>query len=250
MQYSGYNQVFRHEVAKSAINAYETIRENEERDIRPMHRPKGWRRVERMEEKAQKRKNWYRQGCFDSVLFVPSTKDGKLKQMYQHAIRNSGFRMKVVERTGRTLKSQLQTSNPFRPDVCGRGDCFVCTTSGKGNCTSESITYRINCLGEGCSRRAYKGETASNGYTRGVEHLNNLASHNVDNSPLWRHCLAEHIGVVQPFEMSITGSYRNDAMLRQITEAVQINNTDRHELMNDRTEWNMTPVPRTVISTR
>ena len=250
MQYSGYNQEFRHEVAKSAINAFKTIRDNAEQDIRPMHRPKGWLKAERLEEKERKKTNWYRRGGFDSVLFVPSTKDGKLKQMYQHCIRKSGFRMKVVERSGRTLKSQLQTSDPFRAGGCGRGDCFVCTTTGKGNCMTESVTYRLECLGEGCRRNVYKGETAANGYTRGGEHLSTLASHDVDNSPLWKHCLAEHGGEMQSFEMSVTGSFRNDAMLRQITEAVQINNTDRRELMNDRSEWNMNPVPRTVIATR
>ena len=68
-------------------------------------------------------------------------------------------------------------------------------------------------------------------------------------SPLWRHCVEQHGGVIQPFQMSITRSYRNDAMLRQITKAVQINNTDINVLMNDRAEWNMTRIPRTVIST-
>ena len=35
---------------------------------------------------------------------------------------------------------------------------------------------------------------------------------------VWQHCLAEHWGVMQNFEMSKTGSYRNEAMLRQINE--------------------------------
>ena len=48
--------------------------------------------------------------------------------------------------------------------------------------------------------------------------------------------------------MSVTGTYKNDAMLRQIAEAVQINNTDTGALMNDRAEWNMTRVPRVIIS--
>ena len=89
----------------------------------------------------------------------------------------------------------------------------------------------------------------SNGYTRGAEHLNNLNSHNVENPPLWHHCLAQHRGDLQSFSMSIIGLYRNDVMLRQIKEAVQINNMDRDVLMNDRTEWNMTRVPRAVIAT-
>ena len=40
MQYSGYDKTFRYTVAKSVINAYETIRENERIGLRPMHRPK------------------------------------------------------------------------------------------------------------------------------------------------------------------------------------------------------------------
>ena len=100
MQLSGYEQGFRYEVTKSAINAFETMMENEERGIRPIHRPKDWHRVERVEEKERKRRNWYKRGGFDSVLFVPSTPDGKLKRMYHHAIRKSGLRIKVVERTG------------------------------------------------------------------------------------------------------------------------------------------------------
>ena len=97
--------------------------------------------------------------------------------------------------------------------------------------------------------RKYKGETASNGYTRGHKHITDLAGRNVENSPLWRHCLEEHSGEVQDFQMAITGTYRNDTMLRQITEAVQIENAQPGTLMNNRAEWNMTPVPRSTITT-
>ena len=249
IQYSGYDQRFRYDVAKSAINAYNTMRENEERDIRPINRPKDWHKAERMQQNEKKRRNWYKQGGFDSVLFVPTTPKGKLKCMYENVIQRSGIRIKVVERTGRTLKSQLQTSDPFRQGNCERVNCFVCTTTGKGNCETESITYKIECRGGNCTNKVYKGETADNSYTRGKKHITDLTSRNKDNSPLWRHCLEEHRGEIQTFEMSITGTYRNDAMLRQIAEAVQINSTDVNTLMNDRAEWNMTRIPRATIST-
>ena len=48
--------------------------------------------------------------------------------------------------------------------------------------------------------------------------------------------------------MNITGTFRNDAMLRQITEAVQIDDVTPRELMNTRAEWNMTRVPRALIT--
>ena len=247
MQFSGYEQRFRYEVTKSAIKAYQSMMEDEEKGIRPIQRPKDWNREARMEQKEQKKKDWYKVGGFDSVLFVPTTPNGKLRKMYNHEIQQSGLRVKVIERTGRTLKSELQRSNPFKTGNCGRTDCFVCTTTEKGNCETEGINYRLLCLGEGCRKGDYKGETSGNGYTRGGEHLTNLRNRDLRNSPLWRHCLAEHGGVMQNFEMSVTGSHRNDAMLRQITEAVQIERTNPDNLMNDKSEWNMTPLPRTVI---
>jgi hypothetical protein len=223
--------------------------ENEEKGIRPINRPKTWKKKERMELKEKKKTDWYKQGGFDSVLFVPATPNGKLKHMYEEEIRRSGLRIKIVERTGRTIKSQLQTSDPYRPTECGRLDCFICATGGKGNCETENITYKLECEGLPCRKGKYKGETAGNGYTRGDQHWKNLTNKNVTNSPLWRHCLAEHGGVEQTFRMSITGTFKNDSMLRQITEAVQINNTDADELMNDRSEWNHPRVPRTIITT-
>ena len=248
MQYSGYDHAFRHDVTRSAIDAYRTIRDNEARDLRPVNRPKTWLKPERMEEKERKRKEWYKQGGFDSVLFVSSTPDGKLKRMYQTEIRKSGLRIKVVERTGRTLKSLLQTSNPFKQGSCGRPKCFICMTTQKGNCNTESITYKIECEGETCRKNKYKGESSGNGFNRGKKHISDLVSRNASNSPLWRHCLDEHNGEMQAFQMSITGTYKNDTMLRQIAEAVQIENTATGTLMNDRAEWNMTRVPRVTIS--
>ena len=58
MQYSGYDKVFRYTVTRSAIKAYETIRDNEMKGIRPMHRPKTWQRTERVIEKEKKKNTW------------------------------------------------------------------------------------------------------------------------------------------------------------------------------------------------
>ena len=199
-------------------------------------------------EKLWKKRTWYKDGGFDSVLFVPSTPGGELKLAYQKVITKSGHRIKVVEKTGTTLKRQLQVSNPFRPQQCGRDDCFVCSYGGSGNCHSEGITYEIGCEGGCGTNDDYKGESSGNAYTRGGEHLYNLRARNVTNSPLWRHCRDIHGGEMQGFQMRVTGTFRNDAMLRQITEAVQIENVEPNRLMNNRTEWNMTRVPRALIS--
>jgi len=168
--------------------------------------------------------------------------------MYQDVISRSGIRMKVVERRGTSLKRQLQTSNPFKQRQCGRERCFVCTTGGKGDCNTESITYEIRCEGNCNVKNVYKGESAESAFTRGQKHITDLNARNENNSPLWRHCKEVHGGLLQKFVMSVTGTFRNDPMLRQITEAVQIENTSTECLMNTRAEWNMTRVPRATIT--
>ena len=183
------------------------------------------------------------------MIFVTMTPNGELKKGYEKEIKKSGLRIKVVERTGRTLKSQLQTSNPFRKKNCGRNDCFVCTTSNIGNCNTEGISYDIKCQGENCNKSDdYRGESAHNGYTRGKDHLQYLRLRSKKNSPLWRHCLEVHNGQVQQFSMAINGTHRNDSMMRQITEAIQINNLDPNRLMNTRAAMRMTRIPRASIT--
>ena len=38
--------------------------------------------------------------------------------------------------------------------------------------------------------------------------------------------------------MNVTGIYPNDAMLRQISEGIKINNVDEDSLINSKNEWN------------
>ena len=111
----------------------------------------------------------------------------------------------------------------------------------------EGRVTRSNTRDECTRKSVYKGESADSAYTRGDKHRSDLNARNVTNSPLWRHCRDIHDGVMQDFRMNVTGTFRNDAMLRQITEAVQIENVGAGELMDTRSDWNMTRVPRASI---
>ena len=113
----------------------------------------------------------------------------------------------------------------------------------------DGATYKIECGNVDCTTKdVYKGETADNEYTCGLKPLSDLRGENM-NSPLWRHCRDIHNRQVQHFTMCVTGTFKNDAMLGQITEAMQINNTYSERLMNTKAEWNMTRVPRVNVST-
>ena len=122
------------------------------------------------------------------------------------------------EKGGIAIKRLLQRSDPCKPRQYEREDCLVCRTDGKGPCDRQSVTYEIKCTE--CNN-IYVGETSRSAYTRGKEHEKSL-SNKEERSALWKHCKEKHNNEMQRFQMSVTGLYRNDAMLRQISEGVRI----------------------------
>ena len=248
MQYSGYNQKFRSEVVQSAIKAMKNLIEKEKKGERPIHRPKEWRRREREKERRAKRTGWFRKGGHETVIFIPATKESKLKTNLEEIVRRSKVKVKIIEKNTKTIKSILTKPDPFTDRKCSDSTCMVCTTKegGKGvSCRKEGVTYEIECREEGCGAK-YIGETSSNAYTRGREHLQALQHHHT-SSPLWKHTENAHKHSTPKYSMKVTGIYKHDATLRQISEAVKINTAPQDKLLNDKSEWGHTPLARTVI---
>ena len=65
---------------------------------------------------------------------------------------------------------------------------------------------------------------------------------------MWRHCCKKHKGDVPEFTMNVTGVFQNDAMLRQITESVRINQVNEGQLINTKGEWNYFRIQRAVVT--
>ena len=162
-----------------------------------------------------------------------------LQRRYQSEINRQGIKIRVVEKAGRSIKSMLQRSDPFKERRCGRESCFVCTTEGKESCDKNGINYAVTCTS---CENVYHGETSKNAFTRGKQHLDEYRN-KASKSVLWRHCRERHENQLQEFKMRVTGQYRNDAMLRQIAEAVRINNHDIESRINNKTEWNLVLFP-------
>jgi hypothetical protein len=60
--------------------------------------------------------------------------------------------------------------------------------------------------------------------------------HKEDESVMWRHTGEEHGSDVPDFTMNVTGVFSDDAMFRQITEAVLISKTQSSKLINNKNE--------------
>ena len=111
---------------------------------------------------------------FCASAYIPTggslTKDAK--EVCANFEKVTGMRISVVEmeRAGQAVK-HLAKPEPLRKPRCGRENCSPCKTEG-GNCEKSGVGYRVRC--ETCGRAGkvveYEGETAYNGFTRGLEH--------------------------------------------------------------------------------
>ena len=165
-------------------------------------------------EKQKKRANWYKTGGYESVIFVPTTPESELKRKYSKEISRNGFKIRVVELAGTSLKRLLQKSNPFKKKFCERSDCLMCRSNGKGPCDVDSVTYDLTCtecVPENSKMNTYTGETSRNTYTRGKEHLASLDNSD-EGSVMWKHSKEKHGSHIPNFYMSVTGQFKNDAM--------------------------------------
>ena len=86
-----------------------------------------------------------------TVLFIEQTSNGELgKRMRELMTRLApimGFGVKIVERNGRTLKSQFPQAGLWEGAPCGREKCTTCTQGAEmiPPCTRSSLVYENVC---------------------------------------------------------------------------------------------------------
>jgi hypothetical protein len=186
-QYSGCNHLFRDKSSdlQSALKAYQKILERDRNGEQPHYRKSEWKAAAREKNKRSKKANWFKKGGYESVVFIPATPNSELKKMYDAIIETSGVKIRVTEKSGKTLKQILHKTNPFpNPKCSDPNQCMVCNSEeGRGNCRRENVTYTIQC--NECDSK-YIGETARNAFSRGMEHMKALTKKD-KNSVLHRH---------------------------------------------------------------
>ena len=206
---------------------------------------KNWKKDERRREKERKKKNWATKKGHIAPIFVPATPGGELaKKMRQIADKEAkdGIHFNVVEVGGKTMRSELQKSNPTASPGCRKTDCLACKEGrGKGGkCHKSNVNYEIVCMA--CpenSRHVYIGETSKNLYTRASQHLN---CRKQEESFMKKHEEEVHGGQEVEFRAKVTHS-NSDCLSRQIREGVLIRRSNR-PVMNSKTEWLQPPLFR------
>ena len=214
-----------------------------------------------------------------AVMFVPYTKGGelarRLREVENQLENQTGYRIKIVERTGTRLEDILHRSNPWRGQDCQRTGCLLCRTkvrtekNQEQDCTQRCIVYATWCIT--CENKAieeidkediedkeknkrkkeiklhmYIGESSRSAYERGLEHTRDCTEMKKE-SHMIKHYFEYHEKEElenMEFGMKILRTPKT-AFNRQISESVLIqSNKSKHNILNSRSEYNRCALPR------
>ena len=91
-------------------------------------------------------------------MFVQATPDGGLKKEIQRSADNNKVSFKIIEKVENSVRKELQRSNPFKDQKCGREKCIICKLESGVNCRARGCIYELICAE--CERR-YRGQTGN-----------------------------------------------------------------------------------------
>ena len=92
LQFSGYGHEYRSQVLKSALKAYDSIKQKDADGVEPMYRPRDWNRQSRENMKKCKKESWFKTGGAETVIFIPNTPRSVLKKRYMEEVGNLASR--------------------------------------------------------------------------------------------------------------------------------------------------------------
>ena len=250
---SGYSERFRHEVISDALRGYKKKLQVEAEGGRPVDRLREYQEVERRMRRSEKGERYYRKEkrgskVREGVIIIPPTPNSilakEMKKICEEELRGSNISLSVQERGGRRLAQELGVTVPGRSQKmnCQRFNCFPCNTGNEGVCRKTGAGYQIDCIvcGEVAVTNKYAGETGKNLFNRGENHVNDVEKKRA-HSPLWKHILEKHNGVmVVPifphFQMKLT-QFFSKPQRRKANEGVRIANLDPEIRMNSKDEF-------------
>ena len=128
---------------------------------------------------------------------------------------------------------------------CWDQECPICMTGEQGKCNKENAGYTIQW--KTCweneekkdapikqKRYIMHGETSRSARVRWKEHKNALERK--EKSNIWEHCVLEHDGNQAELNYKVERSFHRDSMLRQIDEAMRLEE-EQGTILNDKLEF-------------
>ena len=200
--------------------------DDEEKTPHHTQSPKKRQRTDKNDKKVVP-KNSTKNETVKAVMFVPYTEGSELARRMREAESNlealTGYRIKIVERSGLKLEDTLCKADPWQGQDCGRDKCLLCLTKTRTgqllsqDCSRRSVVYESWCMSckekdmEEAKEKAggdmkkekelqdkvqiykYVGETARSLYERSFEHLSDYENLST-KSHMLKHVVDKHEG--------------------------------------------------------
>ena len=164
-----------------------------------------------------------------------------------------GFRLRVAERTGRSLQSLLHQATIWKGSPCDREHCVTCQQGDEDmpDCNRSSVVYESVCslgnpgiLGKGglveqkgAPPSLYVGKSSRTVQERALEN-HDAAKKKDETSHIWRHQRLVHGAQEPSFIFKVVSQHRS-ALNRQIKEAVGIRRRGGAQgILNSKAEFN------------
>ena len=186
----------------------------------------------------------------------------RLRELMMRLAPILGFRVKIVERAGSSLKSHFPQASLWDGAPCGRVKCVTCTQGAEvlPPCTRKSLVYENVCsiCNEGAGAKEelrnvdplipsiYVGETSRTIHERAKEHWGATkgSTKEMEGSHMVKHMTQYHEGREPQFIMRVV-EYHRSALSRQTGEAVRImRRGGAGSVLNSRAEFNRCYIPR------
>ena len=247
MQFSGYEKALRHEIISKALKVQDrNISKYDREGVRYIPSRNSYN--ERRKNRKEKRKNWFsKDGKHETVMFVEATENSELKYKVQAAAKRNKIKVKVLEKSGISMKSILQKSDPFDKIDCQRRECVMCNSTDvitEVDCRSRGCVYEMVCslCKDKLKNEKYRGQTGRSMYERMKGHFQDWNGKD-DTSALLKHANDNHNGSDFPIEIDVVARCFGKPTCRLITESVLIDDMDPAESMNRKEEWGYVKLP-------
>ena len=218
--------------------------------------------------KKEEKKSGTQEPLQKTVLFIEQSVKGELattiRTLLSRLAPTLQFGVKVVERTGSSLRSKFDQGSLWEGAGCGRvkEDCVTCHQECEviPPCTRVSVLYENICADCNPDARGekpvknikndppsvYIGESSRSLQERSQEHHADL-KHRRERNHMLKHIKLHHDNQEVPFVMRAV-SFHRSALSRQAAEAVRIRRRGGEgSILNSKGEFNRCFIPRLMI---
>ena len=242
---SGYNELYRFNVLKGALQRMDTFEKLIKDNIIRRYRTRSEIKMTKKQKPGRTNQSWFLRGNIVDTLQVSSTPNGELAELLRKKLRTiqrpEEGQTQVIEKSGQLISAGLRKEFPHKIPGCEREQ--KCSVNHKFNCSDMNVTYMATCKlcpdkeTAETTRGVYLGCTGRSLHVRALEHEDDARDNKQKNA------ISKHIYINHPeadltteniMEATVVASHPS-TLTRVIDEGIRLEHNSN--LANSKGEW-------------